>query len=396
LTTAGCDRESYLVVKVPTQPAAAIARLRVSALLDGATKTAELPAEAAGDDGGSGLTLPTSLILRLPADARGAIDLTVDEQLADGTTMYAQRLTAPLSADGKSEVTIQPGPPWLASIVTLNANALNGMWAVGPTTIYAAGGGGTILRTGDGSAWTPETSSTNQNLQSIWGSGPNDIYAVGNAATIVHSTGAGDWTVLPAPTTAAGKTLHLVWGSGPDQVYIVGDGGLMLSSTNHGQSWQTIATPVTTMLNIVWGASAGHVLISGEKGAILRSINNGASWTTVRAADNGYIWSIWGTGADDIYAAGMNGVILHSGDDGVTWTAQNSGKTATFFGCSAGLANDVFCVADAGTIVHTSDHGNTWVSIPSGVGGVLNWAVAVPAFDTVLVCGDSGQMLRYF
>ena len=381
---------------VPAQPAAPIARLRLSANVAGTTRTAELPADVDGD-GGSDLALPSSVIVRLPADARGPLALTADEQLADGTTMFAQALTTTIAAEGESEVTLAPGPPWKASIVTLNANDLDGVWATGPTTLYTAGDGGTILRSTDGDTWTPETSSVSQKLQSIWASGPNDIYAVGSAATIVHSTGGGAWAPLPAPAAASGKVLHLVWGSDAGHVYIVGDGGLMLTSADQGQSWQTIATPVTTTLNIVWGASPGHLLISGDKGAIYRSTSDGVSWDLVRAADGGYIWAIWGSGADDLYAAGAKGVILHSSDDGADWTTQSSGKPAvTFFGCSGGLANDVYCVGDAGTIVHSSNHGATWVAIPSGVAGVLNWVLPVPAFGTMFVCGDDGQMLRSF
>ena len=397
LVAASCDEhETYLLVHVPAQPAAPIARLRLSADVAGTNHTAELPADFAAD-GGSELTLPSSVIVRLPSDARGPLALTIDEQLADGTTMFAQALTTTIAAAGKSEVTVAPGPPWKASIVTMNANDLDGVIAAGASMLYTAGDGGTILRSTDGSTWTPETSSVSQKLQSIWASGPNDIYAVGNAATIVHSIGGGAWTSLPAPAAASGKVLHLVWGSDAGHVYIVGDGGLMLTSTNQGQSWQPITTSITTTLNIVWGAQPNHLLISGSGGAIYRSIDDGMTWAPVRAADGGYIWSIWGSSASDIYAAGAKGVILHSTDDGAHWTTQSSGKpTVTFFGCSGGLANDVYCVGDSGTIVHSSNGGSTWVAIPSGVAGVLNWVLPVPAFGAMFVCGDDGQLLRSF
>jgi photosystem II stability/assembly factor-like uncharacterized protein len=395
LAAASCGGdEPYLLVHVPAPTAAAIARLELRASVAGTMHTTELPADFDAD-GGAALTLPSSVIVRLPPEARGPLTLTIDEQLADGTTMAAQTLTTTIAAHGQSEVTLAPVAPWKSTIVT--PNDLDGVWAAGPTALYTAGDGGAILRSSDGDTWTPETSSVSQKLQSLWASGPNDIYAVGVGATIVHSVGAGAWTTQPAPSAASGKTLHLVWGSDAGHVYIVGDGGLMLTSTNRGQSWTPIATSVTTQLNIVWGAQTGHLLISGETGAILRSTNNGGSWTTVHTGATGsYIWSIWGTSASDIYAAGAKGVILHSTDDGATWTAQSSGQTVIFYGCAGGLANDVYCVGDGGTIVHSSNHGATWVTIPSGVGSVLNWALPVPALGAMLVCGDGGVMLRSF
>ena len=126
------------------------------------------------------------------------------------------------SSDLKAMILHFDGARWSVAaspaLLTTGNSALNGITALAPDNVYAAGyqpaSNGAVLALVehfDGSAWsvvdTPETSSNGVVLSAVTASSANDVWAVGNSTdeptesvqTLVEHFDGAQWTIVPSP-----------------------------------------------------------------------------------------------------------------------------------------------------------------------------------------------------
>jgi hypothetical protein len=230
---------------------------------------------------------------------------------------------------------------------TPQGNALVGVWASGPSDVWAVGGMGTILHW-DGSHWSVSDSGSIANLWSVWGSGPNDIWATGDGPGLHWDGNAWSPVSAIAGSTVAdftGTAANVVWGSGPDDVWNVqswtSNGPVPSPTFKHwdGHSWSQesvgdsgdgwILLPTDAGYNLLRDIQAGWSSGPNDAWAVGQAVIHwdGAAWSAFPApeAPDG-TKAIWGSGPADVWMVGDYGFVAHW--DGTAWTQRDAGVGA--------------------------------------------------------------------
>jgi hypothetical protein len=140
------------------------------------------------------------------------------------------------------------------------ATDLVGVWAAGPSELWAIGSGNAVCHRIGGS-WVTLSSGTDSKLNSVWGSSSGDVWAVGVAGTIVHWD-SDRWSPSPYSGVASSRDLYGIWGSGAEDVWAVGAGGTILHWD--GSSWSAVSSGTSGDLFAVWGSGPGNVWAVGD------------------------------------------------------------------------------------------------------------------------------------
>jgi hypothetical protein len=176
---------------------------------------------------------------------------------------------------------------------------------------------------------------TEVSLLGVWAASPTSVFAVGQDGIIMRWTG-GAWRTMQTPTS---ETLVGIWGASETDVYAVGSNGVILHYD--GNAWAAMQSGTTSTFLEVWGIDATHVYAVGTAGAMYRF--DGTRWSAM-TNNNGptEIWGVWGWSPSDLMAVGQNGVILHF--DGTSWTSMASPVDGALFGVWGAAPNDVYAV----------------------------------------------------
>lgn len=115
------------------------------------------------------------------------------------------------------------------------ATQLNDIIFCNPTTGFAVGHGGVILKTTDaGVSWAQQNSGITENLNAIAATGINNIWAVGDNGIVLFSTNAGaNWQIKDLSTTAKLNDISFRNNVG----YIVGNSHTCFVTSDYGQNW---------------------------------------------------------------------------------------------------------------------------------------------------------------
>ncbi len=119
--------------------------------------------------------------------------------------------------------------PTLTNFETASVGVLHGVWAAGPSDVWAVGAAGTVRRwQGGANVFAPyDGIATNRHLRAIAGSSPSDIWIVGEESTVFHYDG-GAWSrVKVAGLGGRRPDLEHVWVSSPGKVWVAGPGVLL-------------------------------------------------------------------------------------------------------------------------------------------------------------------------
>ncbi|MBL9044948.1 MAG: protein kinase [Myxococcales bacterium] len=297
------------------------------------------------------------------------------------------------------EAGLGAGKFW-ADVPSGTTQVLQDLWGTGPSSLWAVGKNGTLLRW-NGTTWaTAElpASASKSYLNAIWGSSAEDIWVVGKEGMILHWDG-NKWNEIPS---GAKETLKKVWGLAKDNAWAVGENGVILHW--NGNDWSPTPSGMDTELRGIWGSAANDIWAVGgsdaSDGIILRwdgtkwatyghveaRLNslwghsakdiwavggrpgpegtvhhwNGTAWVQERIPRVPWLNAIWGTSPHDIWVIGDSGAILHF--NGSQWAESISGTTETFKSVFGSGPNDVWTVGFKGVIRHFS--GKTWSVVP--------------------------------
>lgn len=182
--------------------------------------------------------------------------------------------------------TVNGGATWVDQMRAVSTYSLHDVWFTNSITGFACGDGGNILRTTNGTSWSPITTPTTNSLYAIHFPSASVGYAVGQGGHIVRTTdGGSNWSLLTSPTT---NDLKGVWFVNASTGFAAGAGGTIISTTD-GINWAPQTSGTVTDLNDVCFVDASTGYVVGMAGKILKTINAGADWydfPTETSSDN--------------------------------------------------------------------------------------------------------------
>ena len=258
-------------------------------------------------------------------------------------------------------------PQWTAMPLPATGT-LYAVWGSGPTDVYVAGAGGTILhhdgrRPPTGDWWTAQTSGTTNDIYGVWGSGPKDVFAAGASGTMRHHDGT-KWNTISLGTS---RYLYALWGSSAYDIYTVGSSGYARYSDRRTSPlvWDYLKSGTSSSLRSLWGNSPTNVIMVGYNGTILRY--DGSAFKAMAAGPSQHLMGVWGASASDVFAVGYTGTILRY--DGTAWKMMISGTSSNLRGVWGSGPTDVWAVGDSGTILHFD--GKAWVTHKAVTGAHL-------------------------
>ena len=123
-----------------------------------------------------------------------------------GVAAGSATVTATLGASSAtSTVTVvaagNPAKTWGIDLQGLTEVSLLAVWAASPTSVFAGGQDGVIMRW-TGGAWSLMSTPTQETIVGLWGTSDANVFAVGSNGVILHYDGSA-WTPMPTRSSAA-------------------------------------------------------------------------------------------------------------------------------------------------------------------------------------------------
>jgi photosystem II stability/assembly factor-like uncharacterized protein len=290
------------------------------------------------------------------------------------------------TTDGGNTWIAQPSPP------------LKGVWMCSPTTGFAVGQGGRILRTDDGGVtWKPRSMNTNVALSTIAGRTNMDLVLAGEGGTITGSADGGDtWVIQRHDTTS--HIVGLKFANANRGVAVARE-GFTIRTTDGGNLWTSY--PVFSVLPYMpaFGAWGGDTLLSLASNAyVYRSMDGGSSWTQFSRGGTMYHIAVATLPAGNGFLLGQMSapvdygrIVYRTTDYGATWTEVQRrlvGTAFTFVDTTEG-----FIVGYAGALWKTTSGGVSWLQKVSRTAQNLN-SIAFANKLSGIAVGDSGVIIR--
>lgn len=256
------------------------------------------------------------------------------------------------------------------------ASMLHGIHFVSPTTGWAIGEAGTILRTDDaGATWRGRPSGADAILLSGgfadaargWVIGYRfGVYGPGTSVLLATRDGGATW--LPQDPIAATDLFGDVFFLDPMHGWLVGENGAVRRTENGGQTWSLVPTGVGALLADVFFADPLHGwIVGGDNGdpstnnrAYLRTTDGGTTWTGGVTIPGTPLTQVQFLDAASGWAADLKGALLHSADGGETWAPVATPDTVNsfrFLNARTGFLNGQ-------SLWRTDDGGATWKHLP--------------------------------
>ena len=286
-------------------------------------------------------------------------------------------------------------------VVTGLADGVSYSFSVNGRTNSGPGGAGSppvaVTPRLAGATWTTAQAVSVSDLRCVTSNGSTSYIAAGTGGAMFLSADGSTWNAINYQTS--NRLNAAIYQGG---YRLVGDGGLILDSSDAvtfspqtsgtAHNLYAVASNFST-LNVAVGASG--TIITSPLGSTL-----GSTWTAV--SSSGTTQDLYGVayglinGIGTWIGVGAGGTIVRS-TDGVTWVAVTSGINAHLRGVAYGYSTATglpvwVAVGDAGTVISSAD-GSTWTTKTlSGATGTTGNLNAVTYGTQFVMVGDSGQM----
>ncbi|MEI8081078.1 MAG: YCF48-related protein, partial [Actinomycetes bacterium] len=297
------------------------------------------------------------------------------------------------TANGGSTWTIKPSG---------TLQPINAIWFANSNIGYMVGSAGMIRKsTNGGEAWNDTAGSgTGQILSSVTGVSPTQVWAAGNGGTVVKTADGGItvWTTL---ATGAGsqpiRTVFFVNAASPVG-WFASTFGLVKKSTD-GSTWTTqnagLPTSALDPSTGTWASSfvstsTGYLF--GDSAMIRRTLDGGANWTSQQYGTQNTLNGIAFADSLNGWIFGTGGVMMHTSDGGQTWPLQKTGSNSAFVAQSMATTSTGWGVGDNGSIRRTTDGGYTWTGQSSNTTSNLS---AVSTKDGVHAIAAGSGVVKY-
>ncbi|MBN1446380.1 MAG: T9SS type A sorting domain-containing protein [Bacteroidetes bacterium] len=280
------------------------------------------------------------------------------------------------------------GQSW-STLTSGTVNGLEGL-ALSGGNVVAVGLFGDILRSTNGTAFTMMTGGPRSTVNAVCAAVPSSAWAVGSDGLIMRTTNGGvNWTQLNSGTTTA---LFGVDDINGQTVIACGNGGLILRSTNGGDTWSTIASGTTVALNGVDLLPGGIGYIVGASGRLLKTTNAGAGWYPVASGTLQSLFGVDFTDANNGTVVGADGTAIGTTNGGYTWFVQQPWTLDALFHVVREGHLGMLC-GDGGTAAVTTDGGQSWTSVYPPTTEPL-FHLVHPAPNEFAAVGANGVIMR--
>ena len=290
----------------------------VSGLVNGVTYSFTLNGRTSGGPGGEG-TPSVSAVPRI-AGASWSVGSPLGSNDLRAVTLGGATYVA--AGAGGAMYSSSNGTAWAPINYTVS-NILYGATYLG--AYMAVGAGGIMLYSTDAVTWASKPTGTANNLYAIASNQANLVVAVGANGTIIFSANGNTW--YPAANSGTAKDLYgVTYSTYNGGTWVaVGAGGTIVTSVD-ATNWQAAASNSTADLKgVAYGYSdvtlAKTTFVAvGAAGTMLASAD-GATWTSLASPGAGALNAVsYGL---QFVAVGENGIVFTS-TNGTSWTAQSS------------------------------------------------------------------------
>jgi hypothetical protein len=329
-------------------------------------------------------------------DAAGAFPDAVAALVATGACALAD--------GGAPDGALDGAVPSLWRVLTSGTSSqLNGLWvSASGTEVYAVGRGGTILYSGKGSAgpFATQTSNTTNELYAVWGGDELDVFAGGGTGTFLYTGDRGTtWNVEMPPPALTGNRVRAVRGLSATDVWLCGQGGIVDRLTSlaplNWTSWNASVTTTTGELRGFAEYSPLSAMVVGDAGAIIHY--DGTKWNPKNSPTGGQLNGIVNFGDNSLFIVGDGGVIMHSTSPMGGFSLRTSNTNSNLEAVWGSSTRDVYAVGADGTILHNVDgDGTTWVAepLPPQLQTTHLYAVYGSGPGDVYVAGEGGVIVH--
>lgn len=195
----------------------------------------------------------------------------------------------------------------------------------------------------------------------------NNWYAAGFGGTFLRTTDAGaNWTVSKTAwldNTGANEAMYDAHFFDMNNGLACGGYGTIVRTTDGGLTWDSVGVDGTTaatwydmyfvdnMLGFVCGTTSGRLAMTTD---------GGATWVVNGTIGSGTYYSVFAPDADTILVFSSSGNLQRSTDGGVTWNTVNVGQSSTLYSNKFTDAMNGWVCGSGDNPAYTTDCGATW------------------------------------
>jgi photosystem II stability/assembly factor-like uncharacterized protein len=255
----------------------------------------------------------------------------------------------------------------------------------GPRTGVVVTSGGLVYRTEDGADSWDVVSAGHAALRTVSFATPTTAYAAGDAGTVLRSVdGGASWVSLLTVPVDVG----LLRCSGDLACVAVSvDGRSLLQTTDGGLTYSLTPSGRRRMFAAGF-ATPDDVVASGEAGATFVSADTGRTWSEIGSELPATFSLVRAFGDGFGVAAGRSGALAFSADEGRSWTAVESPTDEEVIDVSFRSPANGLLLDAAGKVFRTFD-GTAWERLHTG-GATYPQAVVTAGRDVVVLVGPRG------
>ena len=258
-----------------------------------------------------------------------------------------QRLVA-VGERGHVLLSDDEGRQWRQAQSVPTRATLTALHASDDRSLWAAGHGGVILRSGDGGEhWTAAFGRADGSdvLLAIRVEADGRGLAVGGFGLALRTSDAGaHWQRAELLRGEDGERhLNRIFVSARSTWLIAAEGGHLVRSEDRGERWQIVKTPYAGSLWSGAVLSGGALIACGMRGNVVRSIDDGRVWTHQAIAGAGSLAAVVALPRDRCVLVGVDGSLVTGSQGGEKLAFRRLEDRSTLTGAVA-LANGALAV----------------------------------------------------
>ncbi|WP_217594982.1 choice-of-anchor Q domain-containing protein, partial [Cohnella sp. GbtcB17] len=270
------------------------------------------------------------------------------------------------------------GTTWIP--FTLSKQVFGATYGNGTYVIYSQSGGSVFTST-DASTWTEASLPSGASWYGLtYGNGAYIL--VGNNGYIMRSTDGTNWTPVDPNVNQAiyNNGLYIAVG------YHNATSGIIMSSTD-GMTWINRLTASSVLISVAYGNNLYAAVGTGGK---IYTSADGIGWTAVKTTNTSNNLTGIRYVNGKFMAVGVNGTLLVS-NDGTTWTAPGStGLTGNL--TSIAYGNGKYLISGNASSLWYSSDGATWEKTTAGSTGAIAYNDVIYAGNQFIAAGSVGNI----
>lgn len=276
-------------------------------------------------------------------------------------------------------------------------NFLTSIQSITGTINYAAGFGGTVLKsTNSGGTWQQLTSPSASNINKIFfpPTGTASTGWVAGSGVYKTTNGGINWVQ------------QITSGSFNDLAFIDLNTGFAVKTTivnkttNGGTSFTNISYTTNSAIsaNKIFHITGQTLMVLGVDNAndttfVFKSTNLGDTWTQIFKTP-GVLFDMKFVNSSTGIMCGNNGLVKRTTNGGTVWNTVTTPASLDLVGVHFASSSIVYMVGSGGTILKSTNTGSNWFTQSSPVSSNLRAINVFPADDNGIIVGAGGTVLR--